>query len=343
MADPGGDSFESLALEVFRRQSRRNQAYRGLLDQRGLDPARVNDWREIPAVSTAAFKFLRLCGGPSTLVFRTSGTTQGSARRGEHHLVDADLYRASLRRSFRRWVLPDDARLRFLVLTPDPAWAPDSSLGFMAADLLDLYGAAGSGFFLQPDGLVWEPLLASLERAQAEGVAVALLGTAFAFVNLLDGLAGRARSFRLPPSSRIMDTGGFKGRSRSVERRDLLRGYSEFLGVPAGMVVNEYGMTELGSQFYDGSLRGLDPAVQHGPHWVRTRVIDPETGHEAPPGRPGLLRHYDLANLDSVMVVETEDLGLARDDGFVLLGRARGAEPRGCSLDQEDLPGEPGT
>jgi hypothetical protein len=37
------------------------------------------------------------------------------------------------------------------------------------------------------------------------------------------------------------------------------------------------------------------------------------------------------------VAVETEDLGMARDEGFVLLGRATGAEPRGCSIAADEL------
>ncbi|HND52087.1 MAG TPA: YncE family protein, partial [Pirellulaceae bacterium] len=46
----------------------------------------------------------------------------------------------------------------------------------------------------------------------------------------------------------------------------------------------------------------------------------------------GLLRVIDLANLRSVLAVQTEDLAIRRGRGFELLGRAPGAEPRGCSL-----------
>jgi hypothetical protein len=65
-------------------------------------------------------------------------------------------------------------------------------------------------------------------------------------------------------------------------------------------------------------------------------VIDPATGDDVPDGAPGLLRVYDLANLHSVMAIQTDDIGIRSDDGsgrFQLLGRAAGAEPRGCSLD----------
>ncbi|NIU78712.1 MAG: hypothetical protein GWN71_35725, partial [Gammaproteobacteria bacterium] len=47
-------------------------------------------------------------------VFRTSGTTRGPQRRGEHHVADLGLYRGSLRATFRAFLLPDDRSLRFL-------------------------------------------------------------------------------------------------------------------------------------------------------------------------------------------------------------------------------------
>jgi hypothetical protein len=37
------------------------------------------------------------------------------------------------------------------------------------------------------------------------------------------------------------------------------------------------------------------------------------------------------------MAIQTDDLGVARDGGFELLGRAAGAEARGCSLAVEEL------
>jgi hypothetical protein len=49
-------------------------------------------------------------------------------------------------------------------------------------------------------------------------------------------------------------------------------------------------------------------------------------------GETGLIRVLDLANVSSVMAVQTEDLGVRREGGFELMGRARMAELRGCSL-----------
>jgi hypothetical protein len=49
-------------------------------------------------------------------------------------------------------------------------------------------------------------------------------------------------------------------------------------------------------------------------------------------GETGLIRVFDLANVYSVMAIQTEDVGTRRGDGFDLAGRAASAEMRGCSL-----------
>ena len=107
-------------------------------------------------------------------------------------------------------------------------------------------------------------------------------------------------------------------------------------GVPRSHCFNMYGMTELSTQLYD---RGNEttPSVKQGPHWMRTRVIDPLSGKEKPKGEPGILVHTDLANYNSVTTILTEDVGIATDEGFILLGRAQGAQAKGCSLAVDDF------
>jgi hypothetical protein len=176
-----------------------------------------------------------------------------------------------------------------------------------------------------------------------------LLGTAFLFVHLLDFLGEQNLSFHLPPGSRVMETGGYKNHSRTMSKNELHALITERLGVPQSHIVCEYGMSELGSQAYDvavgragcpqpaGERRGGDTAPYlcrnfRFPPWTRVQIISPETNREVADGETGLIRVFDLANVFSVMAIQTEDLGIRHDDGFELLGRAQFAEPRGCSL-----------
>lgn len=339
------ETFDRLALDVFRHQFACNAPYRAFCALRGATPERVTHWLDVPAVPTDAFKAAALvCGEPgaAATVFETSGTTRGAGRRGRHHVPDLRFYDAALRAGFAAHLLPDGARPLVLSLIAPAAEAPRSSLSHMADAVLRDFGAPGSRALLGAEGVDHAALRESLRGAAADGTPVCLLATSFALVHLLESMEASEAHVRLPEGSRLMDTGGFKGRSREVSRGELAALVEQRLGIAPRWYVNEYGMTEMSSQFYDG-VAGSAPAdvagrTHHGPPWVRTRAVDPETMRPLPDGEVGILRHWDLANLNSVMTLQTADLGrVEAGGGFRLLGRARGAEARGCSLAVEEL------
>jgi hypothetical protein len=145
------------------------------------------------------------------------------------------------------------------------------------------------------------------------------------------------KTLTLPRGSRVMDTGGAKGERIEYQREEVEVAFAMHLGIPPSHLVNEYGMAELGSQFYDDSLLAHHEgrpriAGMEIPPWVRTRVLDPETLEEAPDGRPGILVHYDLANIEIPLAIQTEDVGRRVGDRLHVEGRLLGAEARGCSL-----------
>jgi acyl-CoA synthetase (AMP-forming)/AMP-acid ligase II len=343
---PADDAeFERLALSVFEYQYSENRPYRRFCDRRGVTPSSVTRWAEIPAVPTAAFKAAPLvCGDPADveIVFRTSGTTQGRERRGAHYVRDLSLYHASALSNFQAHVLPDAARLPIVSLGPTTGLAPDSSLAWMLDRVLEEYGAPGSSHYVDESGLRLEAIFETLERSEVADKPVLLLGTAAAFVHLIDAMDERGRRFRLPVGSRLMETGGFKRKGGSIPRDEFYRRLVDRFGLSEFYCVAEYGMTEMCSQFYDNVLReralGRSPELRYKvvPPWVRTQVVDAETLEPLPPGRVGLLRHFDLANLDSVMAIQTDDLGVAGGRGFDILGRAAGAELRGCSIAMDE-------
>ena len=171
-----------------------------------------------------------------------------------------------------------------------------------------------------------------------------MIGVRVVFTALLDYCRQQRRPIHLPPDSRIVDTGGPKG-GRTLSDAGFLAACWQTLGVPGYQCVNEYGMTELCSQFYDDVLdsryRGEERRrLKLGPGWVRTRAVDPATLETRPDGEAGILCHVDLANALSVMAVQTEDLGVVDGGRFSLRGRLPGAEPRGCALALADLLGE---
>jgi hypothetical protein len=340
--------FEQFALRVCAYQLATNPPYARFAAAHGFTPARLpRTLLEIPAVPAAAFKDATLATfdvGRAALEFHTSGTS--GAAPGRHFFERAALYDAALLAAFDRFMLADGVRLRYLNLVPNPRYRPHSSLGYMMGQVSVLRGDGRAGWFLNDDPAAGEQLsldadafVRALAAACSEDRPVCIATTAFAAVALVDALGERGLSFRAPQGSRVMETGGFKGRSRIVERDELYARLSALLGIPEERIVAEYGMTELASQYYDApDSRGPAPRVKVAPPWLRTLVVD-ERGRELAPGETGFLRHIDLANRSSVCAIETEDRGYALDGGIVLLGRDSDAPPRGCSLDAEELLG----
>ncbi len=336
-------AFNDLALRLFAYQFAHNAPYRKYCERKGRTPANVTRWEDIPPVAIGAFKEAVLACEPieqATACFQSSGTT--GTKKSQHFHPSLAVYDLSATTNWQAHVLPEGRPMRLLVLSPPRAAMPNSSLAHYLSLMVERYGAPGSAFLFQEGRLDLEALCAMLRECEAQGEPVALLGTSFAFVHVLDDLAARGLRFALPPGSRVMDTGGFKGRSREVSRTELYSMLREAFGVPREYCVNMYGLTEHSTQFLDATLRNhlagkVAPRYKTVPPWARTRILDPETLADVPPGEIGLLCHYDLANRASVLAVLTEDLGYALGEGFELLGRARGAEARGCSIAIDEL------
>jgi len=327
------EEFNALALRLFAHQFRHNLAFQRFCQQRGRTPRTVRRWQDIPAVPIGGFKDLTLsCVPPAQCerVFMTSGTTRGDVR-GRHYHPHLQVYDRSMTTNFRRRFMAGRARMRIGVLFPNEQALPHSSLAHYLALALREFGTPDSRYFLGPGGVQLDELCATLQQVQIEGEPIALLGASYGFVHLLDALAERGLRFRLPPGSRLLDTGGFKGQSREMEPQAFYEALAQTFGVPRSACINMYGMTELSTQFYDEGNAAC-PSVKSGPHWIRSRVLDPLSGQEVAVGERGILAHTDLGNFNSVLTILTEDVGVQVEGGFFLLGRAQGAQARGCSL-----------
>jgi hypothetical protein len=335
--------FGVLATELFRLQFAANPAYRRFCQAGGGSPESVRDagWESIPAIPVVAFKELELTSlapAARTAVFHSSGTTGQVPSRHFHGPDSLALYEASLVAGFARAAVPrDSVPRRFVALTPPPDLVPHSSLAHMFAVCARRFGTPDSVFVGRPAaGGAWDLdlpwLLAVLGESRESGTPVFLLGTAFHFVHLVDFCAERNLRFRIGDGSRVLETGGYKGRSRVLSRIELHAAIAGCLGLPSTAIVREYGMSELSSQAYAVDGEGGRAGAFRFPPWARVRVISPESGREMAEGGTGLLRVFDLANVWSVMAVQTEDLAVRRGEGFELVGRAPRAEPRGCSL-----------
>jgi hypothetical protein len=352
--DPADDealdaSFQEWALRLFAYQFDCNLPYQNFCRQRSRTPRTVRRWQDIPAVPIQAFKeFLLTCIPVEHCerVFKTSGTTQGDVK-GQHFHPHLRVYDGSMRLNFEQRFMRLNAwgasqSLRMGLLFPDEAQLPHSSLAHYLQLAMHYFGSSESQTLVSTQGLRVDALVASLQDAVDRAQPYALLGASYSLVHAMDALQARGVQFKLPLGSRILDTGGFKGQAREVPVEAFYAQLTHTFGVPASACINMYGMTELSTQFYDEG-HDHEPALKSGPHWIRTRVVDPVSGQDCPAGVPGILVHCDLANFNSVTTILTEDLGQsdACDGGyaatFALLGRAQGAHPKGCSLTAEDF------
>ena len=338
------EPFDDLARDLVRFQAAHIDGYARLCRARAFDPSATFRTSDAPAVPTDVFKLTRVAAFPETearATFRTSGTTLGA--RGAHAMRDVSTYDAASL-AFGRWALAGGLRerLHVLVLAPHADEAPESSLSHMLAIFARDLGrvAAREETYFMRAGELDAAGLARRVRSLPPAEPALVLGTSFAFVHLLDALGEGAR-LALPAGSRVMQTGGFKGKSREVDARTLRRELARVFAVDERAVVGEYGMTELSSQFYEATV--ATPFAQEGvyvePPWARVVPVDAETLAPSLEGEIGIARIEDLMNVDSAFAVLAADRVRRVQGGFELLGRAPGALPRGCSIAIDEILG----
>lgn len=332
------ESRDSLLCEVLTWQSQWIPPYQKLVHERGLNLlSQSTSVDSFPAMPTDVFRYLRMCWHPEESdirVFRTSGTT--SMAKGCHYIYDLSLYDRAARAAAKYALFPDTSSIRMLILAPEIERAPDSSLSYMLSRFVSWFGNSTAKYVWSSNGLNVEKLISELDQASQRKKRVAILGTSFAFVHAEERL--EQRKWRLPLGSRIMHTGGYKGRSREVDKDILTAALKARYGIDSAFIIQEYGMTELSSQMYELNLRNKDQKASSKigvfwiPGWVRCTVVDPETLSPLAENTPGLLRIDDLANLDSICSIQTSDMARLEDDRVIVIGRAKGAPPRGCSI-----------
>ncbi len=320
--DAPGDaaSFTDFCLELHRYQYQQNTPYQSYCDS--LETKLIHSVTDIPAIPTDAFKLTSnpTCLKPEerTTTFLTSGTTTDI--RGIHHFSDTETYEASIIAAWKYCQLPKFNQT--FILTPSAQDSPHSSLSHMMQTLKCEFSPAAE-FIFHEGRIDHQKIIACAENQTP----VTLLGTALAFLQLFEILE-TLPPIQLAAGSWALETGGYKGSKKSLSKEQLYQKFYTHLGIPAHHIWNEYSMTELSSQFYSN---GLDhPHL--APPWTKIMVIDPETNLAVSPGEMGYLVIFDLANIDSVLAIRTQDLAIFHDaHSFTLIGRDPSALPRGCS------------
>ncbi|MEP9405365.1 long-chain fatty acid--CoA ligase [Peribacillus frigoritolerans] len=332
MQNASDEAFNEQALQLFFYQYNHNLPYRTFCFQKGKTPRVVKTWRDIPAVPINAFKEVTLSSidpSETEAVFMTSGTTKGI--KGKHYHPTLEVFDKSMILNFRKRFMKETERIRMGILFPTEIEMPNSSLARYLGLGMREFGTKDSHYLLNESGIDMDRLLEYLTHAEKTGEPYALLGASFSFVHMIEELERMGKTFSLPKGSKILDTGGYKNQSKELGLDEFYHMLSTHLGVDRSECINMYGMTELSTQFYDDGNETVPP-VKSGPHWIRTRVINPLSGEEVQKGERGVLVHCDLANFNSVTTILTEDLGVEVDGGFLLLGRVQGTEAKGCSI-----------
>ncbi len=348
---PAGESFNELALEVFRFQYARNKVYRRYCDLLGHTPPDIHRIDQIPFLPVELFKTHRVVSftGHESHVFTSSATTGSVPSR--HFVDDMAVYERSFLNCFRRFY-GSPSHYCILALLPGYLERQGSSLVYMADRLIRESGHPDSGFYLND----LEGLAIRLKQLMEKGTRILLLGVSFALIDF-------SEKYPMPLHNAIvMETGGMKGRRREMTSEEL---HQKLCGAfRQESIHSEYGMTELFSQAYSAGggrfecppwMKVLmrdsnDPleisgshcgdGIQHGAT-LTTRHMDAGiSGGDATAFtenvvnfRSGGINVIDLANIRSCSFLATEDLGRLHHDGsFEVLGRFDQSEVRGCNL-----------
>ena len=314
-------AFEPLALEVFRYQARFNPLYQRFLELLGVDPGQIQSVEHIPFLPISLFKNYSIQTGEWSpeAVFSSSGTT--GSQTSQHFLRSKAFYQINARKSFEHFYgqLKDYC---VLALLPSYLERSGSSLVFMVEDFIRQSAHTDSGFFLYNT----DELIQILQKCKKSQQPTLLIGVSFALLDLAESNPTALEGVT------IMETGGMKGRRKELTRSELHQQLSKAFKVEN--IHSEYGMTELLSQAYSKG-KGLfypGPTMQ-----LRVRDITDPFG-QPNQGRTGALNIIDLANLDTISFIATDDLGkVYADQSFEVLGRTDASDVRGCNLMVADL------
>lgn len=315
-------NFDGTALQAFQYQAAQNPLYRRYLELLGARhnlsryPALPDALPPHCALPIRFFKSHRIMSGewtPETAF--TSSTTTGTTP--AHHWVrEREWYLANARRGFETFYGPV-AEWRILALLPAYLERSGSSLVAMADDFIRQGQHPESGFYLND----LKSLSENLQHCIRNSYKTLLLGVSFALLDLAEKYPMDLRGVT------VMETGGMKGRRRELTRSELHDTLKDAFHLPE--IHAEYGMTELYSQAYAAGGHLFTPAPTLRV-WAN-EINDPFC--PVAPGKTGVLNFIDVANVDTLSFIATEDVGRVYPDGrFEVLGRLDASELRGCNL-----------
>jgi hypothetical protein len=309
------NSFDDVALEVFKYQLKNNQIYRNfVINLRGKESNLKMDKPVFLPITAFKQNIVKSASWASEKIFYSSSTTKQGV--SEHHIRDILVYYQSC---FQCWeeFYGAVSDYEFLCLLPGYMERTGSSLVAMLDYFVQTKSKSG-GFYLYNHEALFKRLIQKKEEGHKKLV---LFGVSYA---LLDFVENFSISY---PELIVMETGGMKGTRREMIKSE----FHELLkkGFDVSTIHSEYGMTELFSQAYSkGNGLFLNPKSMK----VSIQEITDPLNKEKY-GKTGVVQIVDLHNLDTCSFIQTQDLGIQYEDGsFELMGRMDEADIRGCNL-----------
>ena len=331
-------SFNEYSLRLFALQYENNKLFREFCDVKKVRPGDIDRWEDVPMVYNDIFKTHLVASFPleeAVMSCLTGGTTSITQRGRIFRDEDGKrLVFAANKMMTGSYLFPDfeeGKRCRILILAPSPELAPSMGMAIGMDQTRLAFGTPDSMFLLGKTGIDIKALLKALRESEASGVPVALIGATSAYVYFFQACRRKKITFKLPAGSRICDGGGYRGRFGIVTRDDYYRMVQEILGIPNHYCVNVLGEAETATNLFDDALRrhvkGLPPRkrTRPVPPWSRVRAMNIDNLKPLPEGEVGLLAHWDLANVPTVLCLITDNLGYTTDDGSgcEMVGRAK--------------------
>ena len=306
--------FDQMALCIYDFQYKYNSVYHQFISLVKGNDFRPTNVTEIPFLPITLFKDVTVKTGSWSEedIFYSSGTT-GSTR-SQHHIRDKDWY---LNNAIHIWNshLKSINELHFVGLLPHYYDNPNSSLLCMVKEFMNVSLGGIEKFFVDLSELNQE-----MDRLIRSNEPVVLMGVSFALLDY-------ASKFQHDRADNliVVETGGMKKYHREITRTEL---HDELAKCFQGAsIVSEYGMTECLSQMY--CLDGMHFLPNDK---MRIIISDPTDsnimGLKAKRGRVNII---DLANLDSISFIATDDLGMIHPAGIEIFGRLTHSDLRGCN------------
>ncbi len=312
----GEDSFNEMALELFRYQSTNILPYASYLNYLKTDINSIKHYSQIPFLPVTVFKTHAVteAGNETGFYFSSSGTT-GQVT-SKHFVPDKSIYEKSFLKGFELFYGSPD-KYCILALLPSYLERSGSSLVYMADRLITEGHHPDSGFYLHN----YEELRIKINKLNEQQTPVFLLGVTYALLDLFnEPLAAGSNMI-------IMETGGMKGKRAELIKPELHHILKKQSG--AKTIHSEYGMTELLSQAY-----AVADGIFSTPPWMKVLIGDlHDPFAKVTDESTGVIQVIDLANIHSCAFIATQDLGRnASGNRFEIMGRIDHSEWRGCNL-----------